>query len=157
MIEKNKKTTKENKNLAKLAIILLVLVIAIIIVVVTVKNKKTDKENEPNISVGENGEVNNISKKVYEAKNVESVYEMTCTSLKYDGKNTKANIKIKNISGTETKGRLTKIVFLDSKGAELSNMSLYVRAIGANQEFSTTASISANIVDAYDYKIIFVN
>ena len=155
MKEKTKKTTKENK--VKLAIIALVLVIAIIIVVVAVKNKKTDEENKPNIAVGENGEVNNISKKVYEAKNVESVYEMTCTSLKYDGKNTKANIKIKNISGTETKGRLTKIVFLDSKGAELSNMSLYVRAIGANQEFSTTASISANIVDAYDYKIIFVN
>ena len=153
MKEKTKKTTKENK--VKLAIIALVLVIAIIIVVVAVKNKKTDEENKPNISVGENGEVNNISKKVYETKNVESVYEMTCTSLKYDGKDTKANIKIKNISGTETKGRLTKIVFLDSKGAELSNMSLYVRAIGANQEFSTTASISANIVDAYDYKIIF--
>ena len=152
-----KKGTKEKKNITRVAIIILVIVIAVIIVAVVVNKNKQEKENESNISVGKNGEVNNISKKVYETKNVESIYEMTCTNLKYDGKDTKASIKIKNISGSEEKGRLTKIIFLDSKGVELSNMSLYVRSIKANEEITTTASIGANIVDAYDYKITFVN
>ena len=152
----DKKEKKQRKKYIGI-IIAVIVIIAIIIVLVVLKTKKVSKENEPNISVGENGIVNNISKKVYETKNIEATYEVTCKSLKYDGSVTKIGIKLKNVTGAETKSRHTKIVFVDKNNNEISNMSLYVRGLKVGEEYETTASIGANIVDAYDYKIIFVN
>lgn len=151
--KKDKKQNKKNIGI----VITVIVVISIIIILVVLKNKKVSKENEPNISVGENGIVNNISKKVYETKNIEATYEVTCKNLKYDGSVTKIGIKLKNITGAETKSRHTKIVFLDKNNNEISNMSLYVRGLKIGEEYETTASIGTNIVDAYDFKIIFVN
>lgn len=150
-----KNNTLDSKK-TKLIIGAIILAIVVIVLCIVLNNKKDNEDkNKSNISVSENGTINNISSKMMEKRTVEKTYEVTPKSLKYENGATKFVVSIKNVSGGNTNGKLTKIVFLDKNNNELSNMSLYIKAMTSNQEYETSATIGSNLVDAYDFKLVF--
>lgn len=147
----------------KLKIILgIIFIVIIAIIIYFIINKKTndidinkypDINGTENIQKNDNGSSENISNKIKEDKGYDG-YKISGATLTYNNGVTTFKAIIKNVSKGDLIGGLIDIVLLNKQGEEVSKISTYIRNLKADEVMEIDASITQNVVNAYDYKLV---
>ena len=154
------KKEKTNKGIPIYRIIILIAVILIIVLIgyMTNKNKGqegTSKNNQQQTSEqGEEvSEVSLIDMNNTENAKVEEGLKIKNIELKAEGGNSKLTATIENKSGEDYSGEKVNIVFENKDGTEYARLEAVLPAVDNQKTNEIDAGTTADIANAYDFKI----
>lgn len=166
----SKKTLINKVNILKLLIIVLIIsvIILCIIILFNRNNEGPDENIQEDLIVNSNSggidikkldnaqvvgnEKENISEKLLKDKEFEGL-KITNISLKSTNGVSNFKASVTNDTGEEFKSKMLLLSFLDNNGNELSKMQIYIPNLNIDSTSNIDASITADIINAYNFTI----
>ena len=130
--------------ISMIAIILILLIVVIIFLIRKEKNKPLYEE--------QNGKKVNTSRALAEEREFEGL-KIKDIKLEYEGYVSRLTATLKNESEDTIESQNAELVFIDKEGNELERLEFLLPQLTGNAESRVNTAITADIADAYDFKI----
>ena len=117
------------------------------------KEEKIEDTSQKYVQINENGTKENNSTKLREEKNIDGL-TLSNISLTENGEITTLLADVKNNTGNEIERRTVEIQVLDEKENQIASLIGVIDTVKPNQTVKLNASITRDISNAYDFRIV---